>query len=309
MLQDPMHRRSFITLLGGAAAAWPLTARAQQRPAMPIIGFLHAGAPEASTSVVAAFRKGLSEAGFVEGHSVAVEYRWAHNAFERLPDLAADLVRRRVAVIVALSNAATALAAMSVTTSIPVVFAFGGDPVELGLVASFNRPGGNVTGLSMMNVELGAKQIGLLHELFPRASRFAVMVNPGNPTAAEILTRDMQAAGAVIGRHVEVIAASTAREIDAAFASLAPKRVDALSVAPDVLFTARRVQLATQATRHMMPTIGFNREIAEAGALMTYGTNVAEQYRQGGLYVGRILKGEKPADLPVMRPTSQGLCP
>ena len=220
-----------------------------------------------------------------------------------MPELAADLVRRRVSVLAALGNAATALAAKDATTSTPVVFAFGGDPIQLGFVASFNRPGGNLTGMSLMNVELAAKHIELMHELLPRATRFALLINPSNPSAAEIVSNDAQAAGRAIGRQIDVIAARTAREIDEAFASLTRQGAAGFLVAPDTFFIDRRVQLATLATRYMLPTIGTNREYAEAGGLMSYGSNIVDQFRQAGIYVGRILKGERAADLPVIRPT------
>jgi putative tryptophan/tyrosine transport system substrate-binding protein len=299
---DELKRREFITLLGGAAVAWPLVARAQQHT-IPVVGFLYSGTPEAHAHRIAGFRKGLGEAGYVEGHNLTIEYRFAHNEFERLPELAADLVRRRVSVLAALGNAATALAAKDATTSTPVVFAFGGDPIQLGFVASFNRPGGNLTGMSMVNVELAAKHIGLMHELLPRATRFALLINPSNPSVAEIVSNDAQAAGRAIGRQIDVIAARTAREIDEAFASLTRQGAAGLLVAPDTFFVDRRVQLATLATRYVLPTIGTNREYAEAGALMSYGSNIVDQFRQAGIYVGRILKGERAADLPVIRPT------
>jgi ABC-type uncharacterized transport system substrate-binding protein len=238
---DELKRREFITLLGGTAAAWPLAARAQQHT-IPVVGFLYSGTPEAHAHRIAGFRKGLGEAGYVEGHNLTIEYRFAHNEFERLPELAADLVRRRVSVLAALGNAATALAAKDATTSTPVVFAFGGDPIQLGFVASFNRPGGNLTGMSLMNVELAAKHIGLMHELLPRATRFALLINPSNPSAAEIVSNDAQAAGRAIGRQIDVIAARTAREIDEAFASLMRQGAAGLLVAPDTFFIDRRVR-------------------------------------------------------------------
>jgi ABC-type uncharacterized transport system substrate-binding protein len=293
-------RRNFITLLGGAAA-WPLAARAQQ-PALPVIGYLYAGAPEPTAHLMAAFRKGLSDAGYVEGQNVAIEYRFAQNEFDRLPELAADIVRRRVAVITTPGSTPAALAAKAATMTIPIVFGIGADPVQAGLVASLNRPGGNVTGISSMNLELGAKRLGLIHELVPGAARFAVLVDPNSP-ATEPLIKDVQAAASAIGRQVEVLTASTNREIDTAFASLVPKRVDALVLTPGPLFNNRRVQLATLAVRHAMPTIYSSREFAEAGGLMSYGPSVMEEFRQVGIYTGRVLKGEKPADLPIIRAT------
>jgi putative tryptophan/tyrosine transport system substrate-binding protein len=296
---DDLKRREFITLLGGAAAVWPLAARAQQ-PTLPVIGFLYPGVPELSTGIVAAFRKGLGEAGFVEGRNVAVEFRFAYNDNARLPELAAELVRRRVAVIATPGSTPSALVAKAATTTIPIVFSIGPDPVELGLVASLNRPGGNITGVSSMNAELGAKRLGLLHELLPSAARFAVLVNPSN-RAAEPLTRDVQAAGSAIGRQIETLHASTAPGIDAAFANLVQGRADALLVSPDPFLDSRRVQLVTLATHHRLPTIYSFRENVEIGGLMSYGSNAADRDRQCGMYTGRILKGEKPADLPVIR--------
>ena len=262
---DRLRRREVITLLGGAAA-WPLAARAQQ----PVIGFLRPGSPEPNAHLVAAFRKGLGETGYVEGRNVAVEYRWAHNHDDRLPELAADLVRLRVAVIATPGSTAAAAAAKSATTTIPIVFSAGGDPVQTGLVASLNRPGGNVTGVSSMSGELGAKRLGLLQELVPRAARFAVLVNPNNPLA-EAFVADVRAAAAAIGWQVEVLTASTSRDIDAAFAMLVEKRADTLLVGLDPLFVSSRVQLATLAARHAVPAIYPFRDDAEAGGLMSYG--------------------------------------
>ncbi len=269
---------------------------------MPVVGYLYAGSPEPSAIQVAAFRKGLSETGYVEGRNVAIEFRWAHNEIDRLPELAADLVRRRVAVIVTPGSVTPALAAKAATTTIPIVFSSGADPVQSGLVASLNRPGGNVTGFSTMSNEIGAKRLGLLHELLPGAARFAVLVNPNSPTA-ELQIKDAQAAASTIGRQVEILYAGTNSEIDTAFASLVQKRADALLVSSEGFFTNRRVQLVTLAARHAVPAIYHVREFAEAGGLMSYGPSQTDQWRQVGIYVGRILKGEKPADLPVMRPT------
>jgi putative ABC transport system substrate-binding protein len=293
-------RRDFIALVGGSAATWPLAARAQQ-PALPVIGFLHSGSPEPIASRVAGFRKGLGEGGYIEGQTVAIEYRWAQDQYDRLPDLAADLVRRQVAVIATPGSVPAALAAKAATSTIPIVFEVGGDPVQLGLVASLSRPVGNVTGVTSMNVELGAKRLGLLHELLPGAARFAVLVNPNSPDVTELTIKDAQAAAAAIGREIEVLNAATNREIDAAFASLVAKRVDALLVGTEPLFNNRRVQLVTLATLHRVLAIYYAREYAEIGGLMSYGTNLADAYRQAGTYVGRILKGEKPAELPVAR--------
>jgi putative ABC transport system substrate-binding protein len=294
-----MKRRDFITLLGASAAAWPLAARAQQ-PAMPVVGYLYVGAP--SAYVLTPFRQGLSEVGFVEGRNVAIEYRFAGNEPERLAELAADLVRRRVAVIVTLSSASAALAAKTVTTTIPIVFEMGGDPVQEGLVASLNRPGGNLTGVTSMNREIDAKRLGLVHELLPDAARFAVLANPNNRFSESVIMR-LQTAAAVIGRQIEVFFAGTNHEIDKAFASAAQKRVDALLFAADALYGNRRAQLVALAMHHRMPVIYYVRDYVEAGGLMSYGASLADLYRQTGIYTGRVLKGEKPADLPVMQPT------
>ena len=294
-----MRRRQFISLLGSAAAAWPLAARAQQA-ALPVVGFVYPSVPELSAGIVAAFRKGLNETGFVEGRNVTIEFRFGYNDIAQLPKLAADLVDRRVAVIATPGSTPSALAAKAATATIPIVFGIGPDPVEIGLVASLNRPGGNITGITSMNAELGAKRLGLLHELLPSAVRFAVLVNPNNRNA-EPLTRDAQATASAIGREIEIFAAGSAREIDAAFVSLLQKRADALLVSPDPLFDSRRVQLVTLATHHRLPTIYSFRENVEIGGLMNYGSSAAERDRQVGIYAGRILKGEKPADLPVIR--------
>jgi putative tryptophan/tyrosine transport system substrate-binding protein len=294
-----MRRREFITALGGAAAAaWPLAARAQQ-PVMPVIGFLHPGSAEPNSFILAAFRRGLSETGYVEGRNVVIEYRWAQDNNDRLPALAADLVRYGVNVIATSSSSAAALAAKAATTTVPIVFGIGIDPVGVGLVSTFNRPGGNATGVVSMNAQLGQKRLGLMRELLPQATRFGLLVNPGNPTNADILVRDLQAVA--IDKHIEVVRATTVREIDAAFASLSQQRIDALLVTPDALFSTRRVQLATLATRHAIPVIYSERIFTEAGGLMSFGSNVVDRERQVGIYTGRILKGEKPADLPIQR--------
>ena len=295
-----MKRREFVTLIGGAAAAWPLAALAQQP--MPVIGFLRPGSPELNAHLVAAFRKGLNEAGYVEGRNVAVEYRWAHDHDDRLPELAADLVRLRVAVIATPGSTAAAAAAKSATAAIPIVFSGGGDPVQTGLVASLNRPGGNVTGVSSMQGELGAKRLGLLQELAPRAMRIAVLVNPTNPLA-EAFVADVRSAAPAIGRQIEVFTAGTSLDIDTAFTMLVGKRAEALLIGPDPLFVSRRVQLATLAARHSVPAIYPFREDAEAGGLMSYGASNTDLVRLVGLYTGRILNGEKPADMPILRAT------
>ena len=270
------RRREFITLLGGAAAAWPLAARAQQ-PAMPVIGFLHSRVCQSRCAhLVAAFRTGLSEAGYVEGQNVAIEYRWARNANDRLPELAADLVRRRVAVIVTTGSTAAALAAKAATTTIPIVFGVAPTRSKIGLVASLNRPGGNVTGVSDIGVELGAKRLGLLHELLPGAARFAALVNPNNPCITEPFVAEVQMAASAIGRQIEVVTASTNSEIDTAFATLVRERADAFLISPEALFVSRRVQLVTLAARHALPAMYHRREFAEAGGLMSYGSNLAD---------------------------------
>jgi putative ABC transport system substrate-binding protein len=296
-----MRRREFITLLGGAAA-WPLAARAQQG-AMPVIGFLHSASAAPFAAPLAAFRKGLNEAGYVEGQNVAIEYRWADGQNDRLPALAAELVRRHVAVIVTPGSTAATLAAKAATGTIPIVFVIGADPVKLGLVASLNRPGGNATGINDFGVEIGAKRLGLLYELLPGAARFGVLVNPDNPSITDSFVTELQTAASAIGRQIEVVTASTNGDIDRAFTTLAKKRADALLISPDALFVARRVQLIMLAVRHTLPALYHRRELAEAGGLMSYGSDLSDQYRHTGLNVGRILKGEKPAEMPVQLPT------
>jgi ABC-type uncharacterized transport system substrate-binding protein len=296
-----MRRRTFIALLGGAAAAWPLAARAPQ-PAMPVVGFLWAGSPDRMEPLVAAFRKGLSESGYVEGRNVAIEYRFAHNEYDRLPELAADLVRRRVAVLATPGTTIAAAAAKAATATIPIVFSTAADPVQAGLVDSINRPGGNVTGVSYMNTELAAKRLGLLHELLPQATRFAVLGNPHGLTTASVVA-ELKAAASVIGRQIEVLAAGTNREIDAAFASFVQKRTDGLLINPEPLFFDRQIQILTLATRHAVAVIYPARFWADAGGLMSYGSSFADQFRQAGIYTGRVLKGEKPADMPILRAT------
>jgi putative ABC transport system substrate-binding protein len=294
-------RRELITLLGGAAAAWPVVARAQQ-PAMPTVGYLYVASPEGHAGRLAAFHKGLSETGYVEGRNVAIEYRWAHNDTARLPGLVADLVNRPVTVIAA-GDLPSALAAKAGSATIPIAFETAADPVQAGLVANLNRPGANVTGVTNIGAELGAKRLGLVHELLPGAARFAVLVNPNNPVIAEAWIKEAKVAAAGIGRQLEILAASTNREIDAVFTGIVQKRVDALLVMPDNLFVTRHVQFATQAARHAMPVIYTDRVYADVGGLMSYGAKVTDAYRQLGIYVGRILKGEKPANMPVLQPT------
>ena len=270
---------------------------------MPVIGFLHSASAAAFAAALAAFRKGLSDAGYVEGQNVAIEYRWAEGQNDRLPTLAAELVRRRVAVIVTPGSTVATLAAKAATATIPIVFSVGTDPVKNGLVASFNRPGGNATGINDFGVGLGAKRLGLLHELLPRAARFGVLVNPDNPLVTESIVAELQTAAQAIGRKIEVVAARTNGDIDTAFATLVEKRADALLPSPDPLFVTRRVQLITLAVRHALPALYHRRELAEAGGLMSYGSDLPDQYHQAGVFVGRILKGEKPSEMPVQLPT------
>jgi putative ABC transport system substrate-binding protein len=293
-----VKRRQFIAVLGGAAAAWPLAARAQQ-PAMPVIGFLNAQSPDPSANRLRAFRQGLKDAGHVEGENVAIEYRWAEGQYDQLPALAADLVRRRVAMIAAFAPPA-ALAAKAATTTIPIVFAVPEDPVRLGLVASLARPGGNLTGINFFVGELVAKRLEFLRELVPTASRVAVLVNPTGPSA-ETTVRDVDLAAREMGLQIQVLYGSTRQEINAAFATLLREGPDALFVGGDPFFNDRRVQMAQLAAYNRVPATYSNRDLAEAGGLMSYGTNIADAWRQAGLYTGRILKGTKPADLPVVQ--------
>jgi putative ABC transport system substrate-binding protein len=296
-----MRRREFITLVGGATA-WPLAARAQEPSRLPIIGFLSPASSEVLVERLRAFRSGLKETGYVEGENVAIEYRWAENHIDRLPELAADLVRRQVAVIATPGSTPAALAAKAATSTVPIVFSTGADPVSLGLVASLNRPGGNATGVSDMGGAVAAKQLGLLHELLPTAARFAVLVHPNNPLR-ELLIKDAQAAASANGRQIEVVTANTNPEIDEAFAIFAQKQVDACLISPDVFFTSGRVRIVILAAHYKIPAIYYQRDFAEAGGLMSYGINPADRERIVGTYVGRVLKGEKPADLPVQRTT------
>jgi putative tryptophan/tyrosine transport system substrate-binding protein len=293
-----VKRREFIMLLGGAAA-WPVAVRAQQP--IPVIGFLNRASPDRSGESVRMFRQGLSDAGFVEGRNVAIEFRWADGQNDRLPALAADLVRRQVTVIVAISDS-SAVAAKATTATIPIVFAGGNDPIKLGLVASLNRPGGNLTGVTNLNIELGQKRLQLLHELLPKSTIVALLVNPTNPSA-ETISNDLQAAARTIGVQSHVLRASTASEIDTVLASLNRLQAGALVIGPDAFFMSRSEQLAALTLHHGTPAIFQTREFAAAGGLMSYGTSQAHQYRQVGLYTGRILKGDKPADLPVEQAT------
>jgi putative tryptophan/tyrosine transport system substrate-binding protein len=295
-----VRRREFITLLGGAAV-WPLAARAQQA-ALPVIGFLHPGSPEANAKFTAGFRKGLGETGYVEGRNVAIEYRWAHGENGRLPELAADLISRPVSVIATPGSVAAALVAKEATTTIPIVFMIGVDPVQAGLVVSLNRPGGNITGTNSLNAGLVAKQLGLLHQLLHRDARFAVLVNPNNPQSRSAVT-DVQATASAMGQQLEILTATTSRDIRPAFDAAVRKRADALLIIADPLFANRPVQLAILAARHAMPAIFALREFAEAGGLMSYGSNLTDLFRLAGTYTGRVLKGEKPADLPILQAT------
>ena len=296
-----MRRRQFLTLLGGAAAAWPVAAAGQQ-PAMPVIGFLHPASPDVLVDRLRAFHRGLKETGFLEGENVTVAYRWAEGRIERLPALAAELVSRRVAVIVAFSAADAALAAKAATTTIPIVFAVSDDPVKLGLVKSLARPGGNLTGINFFNAEVNAKRLELLRELVPAAKRIGLLVNP-NIAASASWVRDVEAAAPHMGLEVQVINATSSREIDAAFATIARERPDALFVTGNPVFNSRRLQLTILAARHAVPASYASRDYPEYGGLMSYGTNVADAFRQVGAYAGRILKGAKPADLPVVQST------
>ena len=295
-----MKRRDFITLLGGAAVAWPLAARAQQ-VAMPVVGFLGTTTPNDYASRVAAFHEGLKEAGYIEGQNVAMEYRWPEGRYDRLPMLAADLVRRQVAVIAAAGPPA-ARAAKAATSTVPIVFTSGDDPVEAGLVWSLNRPGGNITGVHLFLTELNAKKLGLMRDLLPHLQAMAALLNPTSQNA-DPQSKELQAAGRALGLHIDIFNASSESEIDAAFTAIAQQRLGALVVGNDPFFFSRREQLVALAARHAIPVVYDLREFADAGGLMTYGTNLKNAYRQAGVYVGRILKGEKPADLPVLRST------
>ena len=294
-----MRRRQFITLLGSAAAPWPLAARAQQQ-AMPVVGFLNNASAWEYAAMSAAFRQGLSENGYVEGRNVIVDYRWAEGHYDRLPAMAGELVRRQVAVIVT-GGGLSAFAAKAASETVPIIFTIGGDPVQLGLVGSLNRPGGNMTGVSVLSVALVAKRLELLRELLPAATHVAALVNPANTTIIESTLRDLEPAGRAMGLQIEVVRASTSREIDAAFATFVRQCPDALFVDGDPFFNARRVQLVHLATLNKLPASYQSRDFPEYGGLMSYGSNLTDAYRQVGVYAGRILKGANPAELPVVQ--------
>jgi putative tryptophan/tyrosine transport system substrate-binding protein len=297
-----MRRREFIALLGSTATAWPLVAPAQQ-PAMPAVGLLHGASQETFAANIAAFKQGLSQTGYIDGQNVTIEHRWVNGRYDQLPALAADLVRRRVAVIATPGNAPAALAAKDATTTIPIVFGVGEDPVKMGLVASLAQPGGNATGFNFFANEIDAKRLGLMHELLPKAKRFAVLVNPANAVSAENTSKAVREAAHDLALEIVSSKASSSAEIDEAFAGFARERVDALFVAPDGFYTSRGVQFATLAVRDRLPASCFAREMAQAGLLMSYSTSLAEMFRQVGVYTGSILKGIKPADLPVLQAT------
>ena len=296
-----VKRREFIALLGGSATAWPVVARAQQ-PAMPVIGLLGATSPDAANAdYLRAFRQALKESGYVEGENLAIEYRWAETQLDRLPVLAADLVNRRTAVIATVEGPPSVFAAKAATTTIPIVFTVSDDPVRLGLVASLARPGGNLTGINFVSSELVAKRLELLRELVPGAGRVAVLVNPANTANTETALRDVEPAARAVGFQTQVLNANTSREIDAAFATIARERPAALFIASSPYFTSRRIQLVQLAARHAIPATYAGRQYVEVGGLMSYGANIADAWRQLGVYTARILKGIKPADLPVVQ--------
>jgi len=300
-LGKAMRRRDFIKMIAVSAAAWPLAARAQQ-PGLPVVGFLHSTSAGPNTGAVSAFREGLKQAGYVEGQNVAIEFRWAEGHYDRLPALATDLVRERVAVIAALGGQASALAAKAATSTIPVVFDTGEDPVKLGLVVSFSKPGGNATGISMLTNEIEAKRLGLLHELIPTAPNIAVLGDPDSPVN-DVLLKDVQTAAPALGLKLQILEARSALEIDNAFASFDQRRPDALLVMSNAFFNSRRNQIVQLAARQAIPAMYENRLYAMAGGLISYGIDLIEVYRQAGIYAGQILNGTKPADLPVMQPT------
>jgi putative tryptophan/tyrosine transport system substrate-binding protein len=295
-----MKRREFITLAGGAVVAWPLASRAQ--PAMPVVGFLGSGSPDDQANLTAATRQGLKEAGYIEGQNLTIEYRWAEGRYDRLPGLAAELVNRRVALIIAAGGSDPGRAARAATSTVPIVFITAADPVRTGLVASLNRPEANVTGISMIGAMLEAKRLELLHEVLPQATTIGALINPNYP-AAKVQAQEVQEAAVRLGVRLVLLHAGAAAEIDAAFAALVQQQAGALLIGNDPLFGSQREQLASLAIRHKLPAISFRREFAEAGGLLSYGANFADSYRQAGVYAGKILKGTKTTDLPVMQPT------
>ena len=297
-----LRRREFVAALGGVAVLSSLSPRKglAQQAIRSVVGFLQSGTPEAGANIAAVFRKGLSEGGYDEGRNLIIDYRWAHNDLNRLPDLAADLVRRRVSVIATLASGDATSAAKAATATIPIVFSMGADPVQIGLVAALNRPGGNLTGISTMSAELGTKRLGLLRDLVPSATRFAALMNPNQPDE-QSLTADVKTAAAAIGRSVDIFYAGTIREIEEAFAKLAQNRPDALHVVSGSFFTSRRVQLVTLVARPGFPAMYGDRQYVEVGGLMSYGPSAIDSFRQAGIYAARILKGEKPAELPILR--------
>jgi putative tryptophan/tyrosine transport system substrate-binding protein len=297
-----MRRRDFITLVGGASVAWPLAARAQQA-AMPVVALISGRSREAAVGLAAEFRKGLGQTGRIDGQNVVVEDHWLEGHYERIPALIDDFVRRNVAVIATPANSPATLAAKAATSTIPIVFGVGEDPVELGLVASLAKPGGNATGINFFASEIDAKRLGLMHEMLPKANRVAVLINPANATTANATSKALEQAARVIGLELLFFRASTSPEIDAAFAAIARERVDALFIAPDAYFAARAAQLGTLATRDRLPASAFSRENVEVGMLMSYGTSIADVFRQVGIYTGSILNGTKPAELPVLQST------
>jgi putative ABC transport system substrate-binding protein len=296
-----IERRKFLATLGGAAAAWPLAARAQQA-AMPVIGFIYSASPDPVAHRLRAFRQGLKESGYVEGENIVIEYRWVENRIDRLPEMVAELIGRRVTVIVAMSTVA-AVAAKAANTTIPIVFQAAEDPVRLGVVASLARPGGNATGINVFNAEVTGKRLGFLRDLVPTAKRVGVLVDPNNAAITESVLRDAESAARTMGLQILVVDATASREIDAAFATFVREQVDALFVGPSGFFSSRRVHIASQAMRHGIPAAYSQREIPEVGGLLSYGTNLTDAWRQVGVYAGRVLKGAKPADLPVLQST------